>query len=163
MKMQPFSSQRWKPAVSKSVLLLMAGSLWVGVGSMLDALACSWLRGQAAAHVWGASVAGLSGALVIHHFGFLRLVDRNLGRILPVEGKRCLFGFMPWKSYLTIAVMITGGYLLRHSSLPRLYLAVLYGAIGTALILSSVRYLRHLVKSLRRPGRPAERPPPDAR
>ena len=150
MKRPPFPSQRWKPAVSKSVLLLMAGSLWVGVGSMLDALACSWLRGQAPAHVWAASGAGLAGALVIHHFGFLRIVDRNLGRILPMEGKRCLFAFMPWKSYLTIAVMISGGYLLRHSSLPRLYLAILYGAIGTALILSSVRYLRHLISTVSR-------------
>ncbi len=88
-------------------------------------------------------------ALLIHHFGFLRIVDRNLGRILPMEGRRCLFSFMPWKSYILVMVMMLGGFLLRHSILPKSYLALLYLAIGTALMLSSVRYLRYLIMAMR--------------
>ena len=48
-----------------------------------------------------------------------------------------------WRSYLIVIVMIAMGIDLRHSPLPKPYLAVLYGGIGMALVLSSVRYLRH--------------------
>ena len=138
---------RWKPGVPKSTLLLIAGIMWIGTGLMLDSLSYSWLRLETQAHVLIAVGLGFVGALFIHHFGFLRIVDRNLARILPMKGKRCVFSFMPWKSYILIAVMVATGLVLRHSSIPKLYLAVLYIGIGTALILSSVRYLRYLMKT----------------
>jgi hypothetical protein len=59
-----------------------------------------------------------------------------------MDEKQCLFAFIPWKSYLMIALMITMGAILRHSSIPKPYLAILYTTIGLALILSSVRYIR---------------------
>lgn len=85
-------------------------------------------------------------AMVIHHFGFLRIVDRNLRRILPAEEKKCIFSFMPWKSYFLVAVMVCAGIFLRHSSIPKQYLSILYIGIGLALILSSVRYFRVLLQ-----------------
>lgn len=81
-------------------------------------------------------------SLVIHHFGFLKIVDKNLRRILPFEEKKCIFSFMNWKSYINIVVMAAIGIFVRHSSIPRIYLSIIYAAIGFALILSSVRYLR---------------------
>ncbi len=141
--------ERWKPAVPKSVLLLVAGMLWVMVGIMLNGMAYSWLRKELPAQALSAAVVGFVASLFIHHFGFLRIVDRNLDRILPMEGKRCVFAFMPWKSYVIIAVMIALGFILRHSPIPKLYLSVLYVGIGTALILSSVRYLRYLILTLK--------------
>jgi len=141
--------ERWKPGVSKSVLLLVAGMMWVMVGIMLNCMAYSWLRIERPAHAISAVAVGFVGSLFIHHFGFLRIVDRNLDRILPMEGKRCIFSFMPWTSYVLIAVMIASGFLLRHSPIPKLYLSVLYTGIGTALILSSVRYLRYLILTLK--------------
>lgn len=143
---------KFKPGVDKRVLLLLSGLLWVGVGTMLLSFAASWLK---ALHGDGSFVlagAGVVLALVIHHLGFLRIVDRNLGRILPMEGKRCIFSFMTWRSYLTVAVMVLTGVLLRRSPIPKPYLSVLYTGIGLALILSSVRYLRVL---LRQPGQGA--------
>ncbi len=79
---------------------------------------------------------------MVHHFGFLKIVDKNLDRILPMDEKKCLFAFIPWKSYLTITVMIIMGAILRHSAIPKQYLAILYTTIGLSLILSSVRYIR---------------------
>ena len=145
--------QKWKPGVSKATLLLLAGMVWLGIGILLDFLAFSWMRIAGTGTVIPLACLGLAGAIIIHRFGFVRIVDRNLRRILPMEGPRCLFSFMPWKSYVLVAVMITLGVLLRHSPIPKLYLAVLYIGIGTALILSSVRYLRralppeHITKS----------------
>lgn len=137
--------EKWKPGVPKSTLVLMAGLIWLGIGILMDSLAYSWLKKESPKVVLVFSSLGFALALIIHHFGFLRIVDKNLGRILPMEGRRCIFSFMPWKSYLLIMVMIIMGFLIRHSSLPKPDLAVLYGGIGTALILSSVRYLRYVL------------------
>ncbi len=131
----------------KKALLLIAGIMWAGTGIMLDVLSYFWLRTENPHDALVSSVIGFVCALVIHHFGFLRIVDRNLDRILPMEGRRCVFSFMPWKSYILIIIMVIIGFLLRHSPIPKLYLSVLYIGIGTALILSSVRYLRYLIRT----------------
>jgi len=135
-----------KPAVNKSVLLFLAAFMWIGVGVMLLSLAYAWLHQHVGIGPATLATIGVVMALVIHHFGFLRVVDKNLARILPMNGKICIFGFISWKSYILVAVMITMGLLLRHSAIPKPYLAVLYVAIGLALILSSVRYVRYLVR-----------------
>jgi hypothetical protein len=134
--------------------LLIAGTLWIAVGLMLDILAFLWLKNEMTHTAFILAVSGFVLALFIHHFGFLRVVDKNLNRILPMEGSRCVFSFISWKSYLLIAVMMLMGYELRHSSFPKSYLAVLYLAIGTALILSSFRYLRHLRRLLKKADAP---------
>jgi len=149
MNTENYGIERWKPGVPKSVLLLVAGMLWVMVGIMLNGMAYWWLRKELPAQALSAAVVGFVASLFIHHFGFLRIVDKNLDRILPMEGKRCVFAFMPWKSYVIIAVMIGLGITLRHSPIPKLYLSVLYIGIGTALILSSIRYLRYLIMTLK--------------
>jgi hypothetical protein len=138
-------TEKWKPGVSKNVLLLLAGIMWTGTGIMLDTLSYFWLKAENPPDALVASLIGFVCALGIHHFGFLRIVDRNLDRILPMEGRRCVFSFMPWKSYILIIIMVILGMLLRHTPIPRLYLSILYIGIGTALILSSIRYLRYLI------------------
>lgn len=140
----------YKPAVTKNVLLFLAGIIWVCVGTMLLFLAFSWLAKVSNINIYLFGGAGVVLALLAHHFGFLRIVDKNLERILPMDEKKCLFSFMPWKSYLIIVVMITMGAILRHSMIPKQYLAILYTAIGLALILSSVRYLRIFFREIRR-------------
>jgi hypothetical protein len=141
--------KKWKPGVNKAWLIFIAGTLWIGVGLMLDILTFFWLKHEIVYKALISAVIGFALALLIHHFGFLRIVDKNLNRILPMEGERCVFSFISWKSYFLIAVMMLMGYALRHSPLPKLYLAALYSAIGTALIFSSFRYLRHLKKLLK--------------
>jgi len=143
------ASQRFKPGVDRWALLLLAGLVWIGVGTMLVLLARSWLVLETVPRAAIASAVGCLAALAIHHFGFLRVVDKNLSRILPMAGKRCVFSFMTWKSYLLVVVMVATGIALRHSPLPKFYLAMLYIGIGAALILSSVRYLRYLVRDVR--------------
>jgi hypothetical protein len=134
-----------KPAVSKRVLLFLAGLMWLGVGTMLLYLSFSWLN---ASHAHGAflfAAIGIMVALLVHHFGFLKIVDKNLGRILPMEGAKCVFAFMTWKSYIIVAIMVAMGALLRQSPIPKPYLSIIYIGIGLALLLSSIRYLRFLL------------------
>jgi hypothetical protein len=133
---------KYKPAVANTFLLFVAGIVWVGVGIMLLILAFSWLSKASNLEIYLYSGGGILLALLVHHFGFLKIVDKNLNRILQMKGKKCLFSFIPWKSYLIIIVMVTMGVLLRHSMVPKKDLAILYIGIGLALILSSVRYIR---------------------
>ncbi|HKI49267.1 MAG TPA: hypothetical protein VKA69_08065 [Desulfobacteria bacterium] len=137
-----------KPAVNKEVLLFLAGFMWFGVGTMLLFLSFSWLKAFQVHGSFLYCAIGVGVALLVHHFGFLKIVDKNLGRILPMEGTRCVFSFMTWKSYIIVAVMIAMGTLLRHSPIPKPYLSTLYIGIGLALILSSVRYLRVLMSQI---------------
>jgi len=93
---------------------------------------------------------GIVLALLVHHFGFLKIVDKNIERILPMVEKKCLFSFITWKSYMIILVMVALGTLLRHSAIPHQYLAILYTGIGLALILSSLRYIRVFIHEIRK-------------
>jgi len=135
-----------KPGVGRRTLLFMGGFVWVCVGIMLLAFSYHWLGAYQGTSVLPYISAGAVLALAVHHFGFLRIVDKNLGRLLTVEEKRCVFSFMPWRSYVTVAVMVGMGSALRHSPIPKHYLSVLYIGIGFGLILSSVRYFRVLLR-----------------
>ena len=141
---------RIKPAVDKRVLIFLCGFVWVVIGSMLLFLSYSWLNASQVNRPFLFAGVGFALALVIQHFGFLKIVDKNLGRILLMKGKKCVFSFMTWKGYLIVTVMATMGVLLRHSPIPKTYLSVLYVGIGLSLILSSVRYLRVLLSQLRK-------------
>jgi hypothetical protein len=142
--------ERYKPAVSKNVLLLVAGVVWLMVGLMLVLIAFSWLRAAVSISIYHFVIAGVVLGLLVHHFGFLRIVNKNVRRILPMDEKRCLFSFIPWMSYVIIAVMISGGAILRHSAIPKHYLAIVYIGIGLALALSSVRYFRVFIREIAR-------------
>ncbi len=138
--------QNYRPAVAGHILLFIAGAVWIMVGIMLVGLACFWLITTPHINAHPFELAGAVMALLVHHFGFLKIVDKNTNRIMAMPDKSCLFAFISWKSYLLIAVMITLGAVLRHSAVPRQYLAVIYLGIGAALILSSIRYLRIFIR-----------------
>ena len=138
-----------KPGVPKSVLLLLAGLMWIIASVMLLKASVSWIVSENRNSIVLIVSAGFFFALLIHHFGFLHLVDKNTARILPMEGRRCVFSFFSWKNYILISVMVFFGYLLRHSPIPVKYLAVLYISIGLALFLSSIRYIRYTIMLLR--------------
>jgi hypothetical protein len=141
--------ERYKPAVDKRLLLVFSGIMWISVGIMLITIANKWLHIYIGNYKFVYAGLGIAGALIIHHFGFLKVVDKNLGRLSRMEGKPCAFSFMSWKSYLIVLVMVSIGIGLRHSPIPKQYLSILYIGIGLALILSSVRYFRVLVSQLR--------------
>lgn len=142
------NTNKYKPAVKRKYLILISGLVWVAIGILLIALAINWLSELHFAGTWIYIIAGVIFALIIHHFGFLKIVDKNLGRIKSLDNKTCVFAFMSWRSYLLVIVMITMGILLRHSPLPRNLLSIIYVGIGLALVLSSIRYLRVFIMTV---------------
>lgn len=136
------------PVVDKKVLILMAGLMWCGVGVMLIRYAVSWLSLCTGKEQFFLYSAGFIAAMPIHHFGFLKIADRNLERLLPLTERKSLFSFMTIKSYLIVIVMVSMGIALRHSAIPKRYLSLLYNGIGFALFLSGIRYFRVFIQLL---------------
>jgi len=114
--------------------------VWSGVGIILCILAVSWF-----AHMdWPASVSGaLTGfgiGVAVYKYGFSLIANKNIDRIALKPDKVCFFAFQAWRSYILILIMMVLGYALRHSPLPRMIIATIYLAVGTALALSSSLY-----------------------
>ncbi len=137
-----------RPAVDKKILVFMAGLMWCGVGAMLITYSVLWLSSLPEKSRYIFAFAGFLAAMPIYHFGFLRIADKNLKRLLPVTEKKCFFSFKTWKSYLLVPLMVSMGIFLRNSPLPKEYLSVIYTGIGLGLFLSGIRYFRFFVRLL---------------
>ena len=130
--------------------MALAGLMWTGVGVMLCRYAFVWLAHPPSWSRAGLGLAGILAAAPTYRLGFRKLARQNIERIRRLNDRACLFSFLAWKSYAIVAVMITGGVLLRHSAIPKQYLAILYAAIGGGLFLSSFVYYGRLYRMARR-------------
>jgi len=119
--------------------------MWTAVGVILCLMAYHWLTTNVFKWSILFGVTGLLLALGVYYFGFSRIARKNIDRLFQFQEKVCFFAFQAWKSYLVIALMATLGAFLRHSSIPKQYLAVIYLAIGGALVLSSLHYYARLL------------------
>ncbi len=145
------ASQKWgwlKPAVPKFVLFLISGLMWFGVGIFLNSYAVKWINSDIEVNRILIIGVGILLALIIHRLGFSKIVLKNNNRISQMNEFPCIFSFMTWKSYLLVLVMISLGITLRLSSIPLSYLAVIYIAIGCALIISSIKYYILMVQNI---------------
>ncbi len=140
--------RKYDPAVDKRLLIILSGVIWSAVGIMLCKLAYGWLSAEYTRFQLLLVLAGICLALMIHHFGFLKLVNRNIARIMAKKGKVCIFGFQPWKSYIIIFIMISMGTALRQSSVSKQFLSIIYIGFGGAMLLSSFRYYRIFFKNI---------------
>jgi hypothetical protein len=136
----------WKlrPAVDKKILMLLAGIMWCGVGATLMRYSVFWLMATELKTRLIFGTIGLIASLPIYYYGFLKLAQKNLSRLLPMKEKKCLFSFITWKSYLIVPVMVSLGIFLRHSPIQKQYLSVIYTGIGMGLFLSGAQYFRFL-------------------
>ncbi|HFB83963.1 MAG TPA: hypothetical protein ENJ72_04155 [Thermodesulfatator sp.] len=132
----------WKPTAEKRILFLTCGLLWLMVGIYLMALAWYWFRrfGYSAP-----ALLAMVGLLLAYYLGFVRIARKNIGRLRAKPQRICFFAFQSWKSYLIVAIMIALGATLRHSSIPKIWLAPLYMGIGGALSLASLCYFRQIL------------------
>ena len=141
--------KRWeefKPAVDRSILVLIAGLVWAMVGLMLSRLAILWWERYTGSFLVLFVIIGMILGIVKGYYVFSRIVKKNIDRIARMEGNGFILAFIPWKTYLLIAGMMILGITLRHSTLPKQYLAILYLGVGLAMILSSLQYFRNVVR-----------------
>jgi hypothetical protein len=149
---------RLKPAVPKCWLFAASGVMWSTVGLIMCVTGLGWLWPEGLIRGAGFELAGVVLAVLAGRWGFGGIARKNIRRLRRLPERGCFFAFQAWKSYLLIAVMVALGITLRHSSIPRNFLAVLYTAIGGALVIGSVHYYRHLAKLVRTVARRHPRP-----
>jgi len=140
------SNTNRKPFVDKHYLILLSGIMWIGVGILLNSFAIYWLSNYNGSYTWLIVCSGLGVSVFKHYFVLARFAQKNINRIEANGDKQWLFSFMTIKSLIMIIIMMGTGITLRHSSIPKQYLSVLYIAIGGALILSSIKYFVITVK-----------------
>jgi hypothetical protein len=121
-------------------LFATSGWLWTAVGVMLCSLAAHWLLHIAGGLAIALGASGLVLAVLAYWFMFVRIAHKNIARIEQRPDVTCFFAFQPWRSYGLMVFMMVLGITLRHSGVPKYYLAVIYTAIGGALFLASLSY-----------------------
>jgi hypothetical protein len=146
----------FNPAIPKKWLLPLAGMMWSGVGIMLLSRAVGWLTRPLSTVNFFLGSLGVIISILANRFEFSKLAEKNIKRILSLNERACIFAFQAWKGYGMIAVMVTGGILLRNSAFPKPYLAVIYAAIGAALFQASLHYYLRFSQLVRAPGSPLE-------
>ena len=128
------------PRVHKNWFFLMGGIVWTGVGFLLWGWAFYWLShySQETMIIYGL-IGILSGAL-FYKLGFFKVAFKNIKRICELKEKNCVFAFQKWRNYILVIFMIFLGITLRHSSIPKNYLSLVYLAMGGALLFSSFHF-----------------------
>jgi hypothetical protein len=125
----------------------VAGLVWSLTGLFLSTVAVSWLFGIGTGYFLAAIAGAIAAGWAIYRFKFSQLARENIERIYsqsPGQDRVCVFAFQNLRSYFLVIVMMSMGYLIRHSGFPKPYLAPFYLAIGVAMLLSSLRYYLHL-------------------
>lgn len=141
--------KRWedfKPVVNKTILVLIAGLVWVIVGTFLSRFAIIWWQHYTGSFLIPFIILGLILGIVKGYYIFSGIVRKNIDRISRMDGNGFVLAFIPWKSYLLIAAMMTFGITLRYSALPKQYLAIIYLAVGLAMILSGFQYFTSILR-----------------
>lgn len=130
------------PQVRPTVLLLIAGLVWLAAGVNIFRLGTPDMVSH-----WVSPVLPLFCALLVFLVFFLaifrRLITKHTARILAYEEERIMvLHFFDRKSYLLMAFMMTFGILLRTSRLvPPLYLGTFYAGLGASLMGAGLGFL----------------------
>jgi uncharacterized membrane protein HdeD (DUF308 family) len=140
--MSPMNWRDCRPAVPRTWLVALAGLVWCSVGVMLCVHAFDWLRELHDLLELPLGIVGIVLGILAYMLMFSRIAKKNIARIGSFPVRVCVFAFQGLRGYVIIGFMIALGALLRHSAIPRHYLAVIYLAIGTALVMSSVLLYR---------------------
>ena len=125
---------RYKPGAQRSTHLLLAASLWTCVGILLMYRGGFWLHN---ADLVVLALPAILLGFVKSHVILDKTAAKSIKRILLFDDGTCLGAVYSKATWLLVLAMMGMGMLLRHSSLPRPLLGMLYITIGWALFWSS--------------------------
>jgi len=132
---------KYKPSVSRRNLLLIAGIAWTIAGGFLAGRGLNALAGQCD-HLWWR----LAGGVVFGGFFYLALFSR-ISKMHIIRIRRlkipyhCAFSFFNLRSYILMALMITGGIILRRFDvIGKTWLYTFYVTMGVPLLISALRF-----------------------
>jgi hypothetical protein len=131
--------QKYKPAAPARVHLLLAALMWTAVGGALLFFGIRWALVGRMPHVRLLLAVAATAGLAKARWVLWRAAGRIVERIKQRGDGRCLGGFVSWRTWLLIILMITAGRLLRGGLLPSPVVGLIYAAVGTALLAGSFR------------------------
>jgi isocitrate dehydrogenase kinase/phosphatase len=138
------------PAVPKKYLFLAAALAWTIAGTMLLVRGVLFFR-NSHGYFWPRLTGSLAGGILFYRLMFDSISLKHTRRIESMSNENpWLFSFFNARSYILMAVMITGGITLRRSGiLPAEYMSVIYTTMGIPLLFSSFRFYRAFILYLK--------------
>lgn len=127
----------FKPGGSARARLGLAAAAWTAVGSGLLVAGLRWVVAGAGAAWPPVLVLALCAGWLKARWLLEPRAAANARRIVAAGDGRCLGGFFSWTSWAFVAAMIVLGAVLRRSAVPRIWLGIVYSAVGTALLVAS--------------------------
>jgi len=133
--------QKYKPSVSKHNLLFIAGLAWTTAGGILAGRGLNYLV-QHGQHLGWRLAGGLVFGCVFYFLLFARISKKHIIRIRGLSiPYPCAFSFFNLRSYLMMAVMISGGIMLRvFDVINKEWLYNFYVTMGIPLLISASRF-----------------------
>lgn len=140
--------EKIKPGVQKRTLLLIAGCAWTIAGVILIFRSLLWLIG-ANHHLTMEIGIGIVLGILFYILLFARISKKHITRITLIRiDNPCFFSFFNFRSYLLMAIMISGGITLRLSGLvnPEI-IYTFFLCMGIPLLVSAWRFFYSYAKN----------------
>jgi hypothetical protein len=133
--------QKYKPSVSKHNLLFIAGLAWTTAGGILAGRGSGYVI-QHGQHPGWRMAGGLAFGMIFYVLMFAKISRRHIKRIRGINiPYPCAFSFFNLRGYAMMAVMISGGILLRNLDvINKDWLYNFYIAMGVPLLISASRF-----------------------
>lgn len=132
---------KYKPSVSKHNLLFIAGMAWTIAGGILAGRGLTYLVAHGQYLGWRLA-GGLVFGMIFYVLLFAKISRKHIKRIhglnIPYP---CAFSFFNLRGYLMMAIMITGGIMLRRLDvINKEWLYNFYVTMGVPLLVSASRF-----------------------
>ncbi len=130
--------------IANKYLLLLAGIVWGIAG--YNVLHIGWVAYPPYVTTIN-ELLSLGVFIVFQVMVFSKLVKKHTARIIAYKQKQYFFKFFDRKSFIIMAVMISGGIIIRNFSLaPHVYIAVFYTGLGASLMMAGVTFIFNYIK-----------------
>ncbi len=133
--------EKFKPSVSKHNLLFIAGLAWTTAGGILAGRGLNFLL-QHGEHLAMRLAGGVVLGVVFYLILFAKISRKHIIRIKGLNiPNPCAFSFFNFRSYLMMAIMISGGITLRSFDLiNKEWLYNFFVTMGVPLLISASRF-----------------------
>jgi hypothetical protein len=139
-----------KPGVPKRSLLLIAGFAWTTAGGILITRSLVFLI-KTNNHLAAEIAIGVAAGIAFYLLLFARISKKHISRINLIEiDNPCFFSFFNFRSYLLMAIMISGGIGLRLSGWINLdIIYTFFLCMGIPLLISAWMFFYSFAKNKR--------------
>jgi hypothetical protein len=134
-------AQKLKPSVTKHNLLFIAGLAWTAAGGILAGRGISYILQHSQFPGWRVA-GGLVIGMIFYVLLFAKISRQHIKRIRGLNiPYPCAFSFFNLRGYAMMAVMISGGIMLRRFDvISKDWLYNFYVTMGVPLLISAARF-----------------------